>query len=819
MPVAFLFAVIPSSRADTTFSVINTASTGNGSLAQAITNANNTPGDDTIIFDIPGTGPHIITLTSKLPDITSNITILNDRPGDEPVNVGGSGASNFSIFAINPGQTVTIAGLTIAQGNPNGMVSHNSTLTVRNCTLSFNTGGSGIYHHADSGGTATLTLLNCTLFNNNASYGGGVGLQSAPGSQVQATFSNCTFIANTASTPGGAAIDNDGQGGTSTLTLVNCTVNQNPNSSGGANVYTINGATTQSLNTIFVHSGSAPNINTTPGGTFTSLGHNLSDRAEGGDSGTAPGGFLNGPGDKRNTNPPLGSLVDNSGPTLTEAIPAASAPLDAGDDAVLGAPYNLTTDERGAARKSGTHVDIGAYEREQVAQAGPVFTVTTSNLHDDGICGPVDCSFPEALNAANANADANTIRFIPGLYYRISSPGGAAGISILHPLTIVGNGARSNLYFSGSDENPVFRIASGAGNVAISDITIDSGRAAGSFPNNCGGAIYNQATLTLTRCSISNSHASQFGGAIYNDGANGNASLTMVDCLIQNNVSGASGSAIFSAGYTGEATTNLTNCTIYGNFTNNGAAAIYNDGTVSGSAVLTLTNCSFAYNRATAASSSIYNDASNPDSFGIASTTVRNTLFYVANVGTDQPSIYNDSGFFSSQGHNLSNDNAGGDGNTGPGGYLNGVADKRNTNPLLGPLANFGGPTDTVALANNSPAVNAGNDSLAPPHDARGYLRSGTSDIGAYEFGGIDPASIADIISIARSASNIVITFQGVAGTTFRLERKATLDGTTIWQSVGGVNDKTPASDGPTQFTDPNAASLGHAFYRVRAVP
>jgi hypothetical protein len=53
---------------------------------------------------------------------------------------------------------------------------------------------------------------------------------------------------------------------------------------------------------------------------------------------------------------------------------------------------------------------------------------------------------------------------------------------------------------------------------------------------------------------------------------------------------------------------------------------------------------------------------------------------------------------------------------------------------LLGTLANNGGPTKTVALQSGSPAINAGDDNLAPVTDQRGYPRAGVSDIGAFEF-------------------------------------------------------------------------------------
>jgi hypothetical protein len=53
--------------------------------------------------------------------------------------------------------------------------------------------------------------------------------------------------------------------------------------------------------------------------------------------------------------------------------------------------------------------------------------------------------------------------------------------------------------------------------------------------------------------------------------------------------------------------------------------------------------------------------------------------------------------------------------------------------PLLGPLSNNGGPTDTMAFLPGSPALNAGApDQLGIP-DQRGVVRSGGVNIGAYQ--------------------------------------------------------------------------------------
>src|SRR6185369_7977586 len=69
----------------------------------------------------------------------------------------------------------------------------------------------------------------------------------------------------------------------------------------------------------------------------------------------------------------------------------------------------------------------------------------------------------------------------------------------------------------------------------------------------------------------------------------------------------------------------------------------------------------------------------------------------------------------------------------------------QNTNPLLGALANNGGPTRTHAVGAGSPAINAGSNANAVDQngaaltaDQRGSgfprINSGTVDIGAYEF-------------------------------------------------------------------------------------
>ena len=107
-----------------------------------------------------------------------------------------------------------------------------------------------------------------------------------------------------------------------------------------------------------------------------------------------------------------------------------------------------------------------------------------------------------------------------------------------------------------------------------------------------------------------------------------------------------------------------------------------------------------------------------------------------------------------------------------------------------------------------------GDNALASAIDQRGYIRPGISDIGAFESSGI----ALRIISIARNGNDIVITFNAVAGKTFRLERKE-MPADAEWASIPSVADLTPAVTGTAQFTHTNGGSSKHGFYRVRLLP
>jgi hypothetical protein len=87
------------------FTVTNTADSGDGSLRQAITDANATPipQSATILFDIPGSGVQTIKPLSELPDITVQIDIqgTTDASGNPLIQLDGESAGNATGLVLN----------------------------------------------------------------------------------------------------------------------------------------------------------------------------------------------------------------------------------------------------------------------------------------------------------------------------------------------------------------------------------------------------------------------------------------------------------------------------------------------------------------------------------------------------------------------------------------------------------------------------------------------------------------------------------------------------------------------------------------------
>jgi predicted outer membrane repeat protein len=129
------------------------------------------------------------------------------------------------------------------------------------------------------------------------------------------------------------------------------------------------------------------------------------------------------------------------------------------------------------------------------------------------------------------------------------------------------------------------------------------------------------------------------------------------------------------------------------------------------------------------------------------------------------------------------------------------------TDPELGPLADNGGPTLTMALLPGSPAIDAGDTSLAPATDQRTFPRPAGSaaDIGAFEYGSVMPT-----ISISRAdATGLNILATGNTGRWCRLLYSTDL---TSWAPIA---TNQIGGEGTASFYDTYSSGPAGRFYRL----
>jgi len=407
---------------------------GDCSLREAITAANTDAvvdacpagsGEDAIGFAPGVTGSITILPTSTpLPTITDSVSIVGPGIGIIQIYLATSG----SVLSFSgSGKVFSVSGLTITGlgSSTTGINLSAGSLTVNSVWISANASNSGMYiffngtatvisstitnNNAPAGGGiqnfGALTLINSTVMNNGAGFGGG-GIYNAG----TATIINSTINDNDT---GGGITGGDGGGifNSGTLTLTNSTVSGNTaafnvNSDGGgvANGGTgtlyINNSTIYS-NTATIGLGGGLQVTT---GTVTIRNSLIAGSIAGGDCNLSGGTIVdagnnivedNTCGFTGGSDPLLGPLQDNGGPTFTHMLLPGSPAIDAGNPAGCtdGSGNILGTDQRGYSRTvdgdgNGSAVcDQGAFEfSSTLATSTPTPTVTptsTSTPTDD----------------------------------------------------------------------------------------------------------------------------------------------------------------------------------------------------------------------------------------------------------------------------------------------------------------------------------------------------------------------------------------------------------------------------------------------------
>lgn len=326
-------------------------------------------------------------------------------------------------------------------------------------------------------------------------------------------------------------------------------------------------------------------------------------------------------------------------------------------------------------------------------------TVTVNTTTDSGTTGdcPSFCELRDALHQANPG---DTV-VIPAGHYVLDPSFGV--ISIFNGLTLVGDGARTTVIDGNGDGILNFTLPGGdtlsitglslvnsrersaievtGGILQLTAVTIANNNNDGGSSNGKGGGVYahDMDGFFIDRCTFS-SNAAASGGGIYAENLNG---AIITDSTFFGNSAATGGSAIQAVNIPGFGGVQLIGVTLTAN-TSSPAFAV--DLAAIGVGV---------------ANTII---AGNP---GGGCSITNSRFFSVNDLDGDGSCAFTDPG-------SLTGD------------------------PHLGPLANNGGPTDTVALLAGSPAIDAGNDgacSAFTPTDQRGVSRpqGPHCDMGAYE--------------------------------------------------------------------------------------
>jgi hypothetical protein len=213
---------------------------------------------------------------------------------------------------------------------------------------------------------------------------------------------------------------------------------------------------------------------------------------------------------------------------------------------------------------------------------------------------------------------------------------------------------------------------------------------------------------TLTNVAFTNNYASEAGGGML-AGSSGPTLTTLTNVTFNNNSTALRGGGIANAG---DSDLDLTNATFSDNTAGESGGGLSNGGIfdLETGGTVNLVHTTFSNNTATSQESAIYNEGGNLN--------IHNSILY----GDTGHEIVNNAGttavtYSIVQG-----------GYTGTGNL--------DANPLLGPLQDHGGFTQTMSLGASSPAIDSADDTNCPATDQRGVTRpqGAHCDMGAYEY-------------------------------------------------------------------------------------
>jgi CSLREA domain-containing protein len=339
--------------------------------------------------------------------ITDDVVIT----GDGPENTVITGSGQRTVISVGVQITVEFVGVTVTGGSQrigfaaSGVESCGSTLNLTRVVVRNNANGpairsvtandvtgsvtlrnSAVRDNASLGidSDSRLTLIDSSVTGNTGYLGGGISARRAisltrtlisgntaaiEGGGIDSagnlTVIDSAITGNRAMRYSGGGIKGDG------VTLVNSTVSGNiadPNG-GGIEAWTLtlthatitgdqarDGAGISiGANLIITNSIIASNIDGGNCDRFLRVNRNrVTDRNSISSDDTCP---LSGPGSRNDTDPQLGPLQDNGGPTPTHALLPGSPAIDAADPTKC-----PPTDQRGISRPQGAACDIGAFE-------------------------------------------------------------------------------------------------------------------------------------------------------------------------------------------------------------------------------------------------------------------------------------------------------------------------------------------------------------------------------------------------------------------------------------------------------------------------